>query len=212
MAGTLTLDASKRLILKGFVLAHLNVCSLLRHMDESFYYLGGSDIICFAETWLRPRAEKPLLLYQGYDYLRQDHEYGVQGGGLIMNIKESLMPFINTISECSYSDVTTEEMWISLDQPCNKKMIISLIYRPPTGNICLFEDRLKSTLRGDFNVNFLKTQDPQRNRLKITMGDMGLLQVIKKLTRVTNTSRSTIDLIFTNIGKPLLYMALWPTC
>ena len=49
-------DSTKKLNVKGFVITHLNVRSLLRHKDESFYYLDGNDIVCFSEMWLRPKS------------------------------------------------------------------------------------------------------------------------------------------------------------
>ena len=43
-----------------------------------------------------------------------------------------------------------------------------------------------------------------RSRLLSIMGDKGLRQIIKSPTRVTNSSRSTIDLILTNINPSLI--------
>ena len=58
--------------LKGFVILHLNVRSLLCHKEETFALLNGPDIICLSETWLRPKAEEPLISHGGYDIIRQD--------------------------------------------------------------------------------------------------------------------------------------------
>ena len=64
---------------------------------------------------------------------------------------------------------------------------------------------MEIVLIGDFNINFANNQDPNRNKIPTILGDLGLRKIIKSPTRVTNTSRSTIDLIFTNIGKVLLH-------
>ena len=73
-------------------------------MDEALFYLGNSDIMCFSETWLNPNVDDPLLVVDGYTYLRQDRTYGSQGGGPIIYIKETLAPYVATIQECSYID------------------------------------------------------------------------------------------------------------
>ena len=126
---------------------------------------------------------------------------------------------METIPDIMYTDLVSEEMWFMLSKPGVKKTIIGLIYRPPSGNCNAFLDRFDQTLTslsqkfnmtqvevviiGDFNIDYAKTQDPIRKRLSIITGDQGLIQVIKKSTRVTNKSKSIIDLLFTNI-KPSL--------
>ena len=73
-----------------------------------------------------------------------------------MYIKDSLSPFVSLMTEYTTSD--QEEMWLAVDTPGRKKMMIALIYRPPSGNCRLFEDRLENTLKALNGLcNFLKT-------------------------------------------------------
>ena len=195
----------------------------MRHKDESFYYLSNNDIICFSESWLTPRVGAPVITYAGYKYIRHDRVDGRKGGGLIIYIKESLFPYAEEIHDVTYMDAISEEIWITLSNPGWKKAIVGLVYRPPSGKHDLFCQRIEATLDklntdlnavnrdlvilGDFNIDFSQTQNPVRSRLITTMGDNGLRQIIKKPTRVTNNSKSTIDLVFTNINSALINSA-----
>ena len=57
-------------------------------------------------------------------------------------------------------------------------------------------------INGDFNIDYAKTHNALRTDFNSIMVDYGLRQIIKKHTRVTNKSKSIIDLIFTNIREP----------
>ena len=210
----------KKLNCKGFVISHLNVRSLLRHMDEVFYYLGHCDLICLSETWLTAKVNDALLTHAGYDYIRHDRLGKKKGGGLLVYIKNNLSPFVEIMPDIKYTDSVSEEMWLFFSKPGVKKVIIGMLYRPPSGSCTVFLDRLEKSLislgqkfnmtqvelilLGDFNIDYAKTQDPIRKQLSVLTGDHGLRQVIRKPTRVTNKSRSIIDLLFTNIIPSLV--------
>ena len=205
---------------KGFVISHLNVRSLIKHMDESFLHLSDDDVICFSETWLSLKVDDPLVSRLGYKYIRLDRKTGKKGGGLMMYIKEPLFPYVEKLPNCITSDEMSEELWVILNKPGWKKTIIGLIYRPPSGKADLFIQHMGDMLGtinvdhniankdviviGDFNIDFAKTHNLLRTRLKGIMGDYGLQQTITCPTRVTNNSKSTIDLIFTNINTKLI--------
>ena len=206
--------------MKGFSIVHLNVRSLLKHKDESFLYLRGCDIICYSESWLTDRAGDALLSYEGYKYIRQDRPGGKRGGGLIIYVKEMLFPYITILSDLCPKDGISEEIWCMLAKPGWKRCIIGLIYRPPSGNADIFNMRLKETLQvlhennnfleldvlmlGDFNINYARTKNPARTNLTTLTKYQGLYQLIKRPTRVTNKTKSILDLIFTNISHELI--------
>ena len=85
MLGCRSLSPDRILKCKGFVISHLNVRSLLRHIDEVFYYLGHSDLICLSETWLTHKVNDSLLAHTGYDYIRHDR-LGKKKGGACWSI------------------------------------------------------------------------------------------------------------------------------
>ena len=204
---------------KGLTISHLNVRSLLRHKDEVFLYLKGSDIICLSETWLTSLVDGTLISQNGYKVIRQDRYAGKRGGGLLLYIIDELAPFVNTM-EISFKDTTSEEIWVMVDKPGWKKTILGLIYRPPCGKYDLFKSRLENTLKklddehnllnieitilGDLNIDFSKTQSSPRMQLLTILKDYGVRQLINKPTHVTNKSSSIIDLILTNMKKELI--------
>ena len=57
-------------------------------------------------------------------------------------------------------------------------------------------------LMGDFNVDFTKTTSETKNLQRITKS-LSLKQLIKGFTRITQHSRTLIDLFFTS--RPELY-------
>ena len=216
-------DSTLPLNIKGFVISHLNIRSLLRHKDRAFHYLRLSDIICYSETWLSAKVDEPLLSSDGYKYFRQDRTYGTQGGGLIIYVEETLAPYVTVIQECCYTDKVGEELWVLINKPGRKKTLLGSIYRPPSGKIDNFNPHLNDTMTrldaefnllqvdivvlGDFNVNLAITQNPNRVHLNTTMSDHGLRQIVTHATQVTNKSSSLIDLVCTNMAPEVIYAA-----
>ena len=103
-----------------------------------------------------------------------------------------------------------EAMWVRLNLPCTRSTYLGNIYRPPSGNIPSAIEHLDANLSrlhgegnpdvilmGDFNIDTSKPSG-DRDKLNRLAARYGLTQLIKTHTRVTNTSRSTIDLVFTN--------------
>ena len=92
-------------------------------------------------------------------------------------------------------------------------MRIGTIYRPPDGKTQMAVDILDKSLHeiecrsanceiimiGDYNVDYKKTTSPDYKILKDLERKYQLIQHIKSPTRITNSVRSTIDLIFSNI-------------
>ena len=52
-------DTITSMHMKGLVIVHLNVRSLVKHKEETFISLTGSDIVCLSETWLSPIVGDP---------------------------------------------------------------------------------------------------------------------------------------------------------
>lgn len=58
---------------------------------------------------------------------------------------------------------------------------------------------MKFVIAGVFNISVLKHSDPQTQRLLDTLNSFGLKLFVNSLTRITTTSYSTIDNVFSNI-------------
>lgn len=89
-------------------------------------------------------------------------------------------------------------------------MAVSVVYRPGYLNIKDLTkaltrfldktdlDKVETIILGDFNVDYSAKRNPLRRRLDEFAFSFNLTQIISKPTRVTETSKSTIDLILVN--------------
>lgn len=83
--------------MKGFIVAHINIRSILPKIDFLRHEMSDHpvDILCISESWLRPAVLDTMVSIPGYVMERSDrvsNEEGVKrtGGGLIIYIKESI--------------------------------------------------------------------------------------------------------------------------
>lgn len=193
-------------ILKGFKIASLNINSLLKHIDELRLILTKSEIDVFAinETKIDIYVTDNEINIPGYTVIRRDRNRF--GGGVAVYIRE-------VYSFCERKDLNVdclEMISIEICKPRNKAFLISAWYRPPNSEIELFnafeiflskcDDENKDLLViGDINCNMLKSpQDSNTKKLVFLSALYNLEQLIKEPTRITNTSSTLIDLIFTN--------------
>ena len=72
-----------------------------------------------------------LLAVKGFEYIRRDRIGTKKGGGLLVYIRTSLIPFVELIPKGMHMDGISEEVWMVLDRPGVKKPVITLIYLPP---------------------------------------------------------------------------------
>ena len=89
--------------------------------------------------------------------------------------------------------------------------IVGCVYRPPGGNIDMYLDEMSSLLEyiqgiypnahilvsGDYNINLLK-RDCASSDWSALMSSYNLLPLVTRPTRVTGSSATLIDNIFTN--------------
>ena len=67
-------------------------------------------------------------------------------------------------------------------------------------DVCDNLDRNQCIIMGDFNINLISREDHGNDLLRLTE-TYGLLQLIMTPTRITNTSSTLIDHIYTNISS-----------
>ena len=85
------------------------------------------DILGLSETWLTSDILDSEILIQGYSILRKDRNSGKQGGGIVVFVRDNL--HISLRSDLSIDGI--EAVWIELERPKWKPMVIGSIYRPP---------------------------------------------------------------------------------
>ena len=158
---------------KGFKVLHLNIRSLWRNQHELFLHFKGFDLIALSETWLHPNIPDILVSEPGYTIFRQDRtevETGNvkgKGGGLLLYVKDCYSDFITKIDVPNSISINLEHMWLSIDIPFRRKIILGICYRPPSGNVSTSIKILNCSLDsldigvhndllllGDFNINY----------------------------------------------------------
>ena len=145
-----------------------------------------------------------LFSVDGYDLLRKDRNR--QGGGVAIYIKSTINYHIRQDLDLE----NIEGICVEIRRPCSKPFVMLACYRPPNYDPSFFvkieeiisridlEDK-ELILVGDLNCNFLsRNQDSNYNMLKSITETYQLSQLIKAPTRVSNSSASLIDVIFTN--------------
>ena len=138
--------------------------------------------------------------------MRNDRRTNKRGRGIAIFVK-------NDIPYRYLNDVITaniETCWIEIIKPKAKELLICSAYRPPDISLDRSLEDLELMLSnlpansevvllGDFNVNFLgstKQEAPQRSKLRRFANNHNLEQMIRVLTRVTETTKRSLIFCF----------------
>lgn len=187
---------------KGIFGGHLNIRSVLSKLNEVHNLLSNSnlDFLAMSETWLHSNIPTNMIDVPGYMCFRKDRPCG-KGGGVLIYIRESL--------KCSVIDFDTfgiECLALNVELSSTMKFNIMVLYNPPSHSVSFYSDfdkllkqinvKTEIILMGDFNINWM--DKGRRDKLKIIASKYKLLQILKNPTRITRTTQTLIDLIFTN--------------
>ena len=201
-----------------------NSRSLMRNKDKYellFEYLYSKnsfkfDVLCFDETWLSTDLENQAL-FDSYNAIFRHKQPQKKGGGLAIFIGKTLSyqvrsdivipEALHNIFDCLFVDIYVNK----------SKYTIGLMYRSPSHNsipevnrflqdILETQDRegSKLILLGDLNINLLNVgiHAPTAEYLDI-MVSSNLLPKVTLPTRVSRSSATLIDHLFTNIESSL---------
>lgn len=204
----------------------LNIQSLPSKFNEFVEFLSGLgsdggffDVIAVQETWQLPNTD--MFMLDGYNSFFKTRNNNVQGGGVGLYVKDTIKATV--IPELSvFTEKVFESIFVHLELPSGKKIIVSSIYRPNSkhprlspndqfdhsmdifSNILsqLSEKKLESYLLGDFNIDLLKYDSHiKTNEYINNMFAFGFLQLITRPTRCIHGSVSLIDHLITNAIK-----------
>ena len=187
----------------------VNIVSLTKNIDNLEEFLNMRqeqfDVICISETRLHSENEHNVNI-PGYRMININSK--TRAGGVAILLSDSL---IFSKNELYYLDVDgCEDVWVDIELPCRKTLLVGLVYRHPWNDLHKFTDaftnRLNSfkskqmfTILGDFNIDANKSSC---NGLIKNYFDQvystGCIQLISNPTRVTDKSRTIIDHIYTN--------------
>ena len=201
--------------MKGLSILMLNVRSLYPKLDELYIRFHDFDILCFYETWLNKSYPDEMLKMPNFCLFRLDHENGMhnkRGGGLIIYVKKDLSEYASILSDISRISCDLEQLYIVIDKPNVCKEIIGVVYRPPCSklsesisemhsDVSKIQDMITGeiTILGDLNINYNLRHSASFKLLKSFERDFNLSQIVNASTRITKSTSTCIDLIFTNM-------------
>ena len=200
---------------KGLRIVHLNIRSLLKNFDELFVLFDDYDIILLSETWLNNTVDSKLINRHGFTLYRQDRDNKIKkkGGGLAIYVKDEIALYVSNISQVCDVTRNLEQMWVRVEEPGHRYYVIGVMYRPPMGSIKSFMEEVKNSMNivfnenkmkehvimGDFNIDFQHSEISKCKNLRNLMEEYNLQHYPTAHTRVTQRSRTTIDLIFSDM-------------
>ena len=142
----------------------------------------------------------------GYDVIRRDRTVnGRFGGGVCFYIRSN----INYVVREDLNNELLEILSIEILKPNSKPFVVTSWYRPPNSLIDLFSnidsllaridsENVEHYLMGDMNCGLLSSENIYARALLNVTDIYGLKQLIDEPTRVTPSTSTLIDLIFTS--------------
>ena len=181
--------------IKGFSILTLNIRSLRKNHEDLKSLISDFntkiDILVITETW---NTEDFHFKIEGYKTPYNLNRQNKKGGGISIYVSHEIQSIL--LSEYTHIDEHIECMCIE----ANNNILIAT-YRPPSGNKTIFIEHLsnisnnllnrKLFIAGDFNISLPNKEYDQ-------LEELGIKPSCLKFTRITPTSRSIIDNIFTN--------------
>ena len=204
-----SIDALKVRLVRGLKIAHLNVNRLVNKLDgvRELMSTYNFDVLTLRETWLSSNISDCEVTIPGYTLVRKDRNGSTKlnGGGVLFYIRDNI-PF--TVKK----DLATnkeELLWVEINRSKCKPLLIAAAYKPPNVKEANFLETLSNSfakidldknglvLMGDFNINQHGKSSASR-LLKSFAVVNDMKQLINEPTRITEYSKTLIDLIFTN--------------
>ena len=187
-----------------------NIHSIPKNFEEFYSDICDFefDIIALCETWTSNETSQLYQNLPGFNsaFLNRDSK----GGGVGFYLKKDIV--FEVLDQFSCSDPALECIFLNF-QINNDRFIIGNLYRPPKGNFDVFNEKLSKNLTdirsnfnnatiiilGDVNINILKSFECLRaQRFTNLMFSFELNPLIRRPTRVTETTASILDHIWTN--------------
>lgn len=188
---------------RGLKIGHINIRGIYRKLDEIKLLISDHNfkILFVTETFLKPDIPSTLLNIANFQLVRRDR-VGKHGGGVLAYIHNSV-PFqhLNLLQS-----ILPETISLKICQPYTKPYILSAIYRPPnktqdwTLDFTTYTNSCRQLcdevcLVGDFNIDL--TNNTNR-KWSIEISKLGLTQLVTEPTRVTQSTSTLIDHIYTS--------------
>ena len=162
------------------------------------------DIFGMCETFLTNSVSDNQIAIDGFDLIRKDRSdtQNKSGGGVLLYYRKS----VNCKRRYELEVSKIETLWAEISLPNSKPFLVCTVYRPPSSNsewIDLFEEELSIAqttgleliIMGDINID-LKLSPNKKWQNLIELFDLS--QLIKDPTRVTESSSTIIDHVYSS--------------
>lgn len=186
---------------RGFKMAHLNIVSIPKHINEVRISMANQhlDLMAFNETRLDSIISNNEVKIQGYDVVRKDRSR--KGGGVCIYLRNS----INYLNRNDLVPVDLEAVCLEIIKPNSRPFVVVAVYRPPDSSSDFFEyfenlvkvidnEDKELFILGDLNCDLLKATPDQPTKKLLSLLELyQLSQLIKEPTRITRTSSTLLD-------------------
>lgn len=197
-----------------FTAAHLNVRSLPKNIGEFSEIINKTnfDVVAVSETWLTKNTPKDRYTLDNFNIFRRDRS-NKRGGGCALFCRNHYQA---KIIKTPCDKEIPEMLWLEV-KVANKNVAVGVLYKQPKIPHSVFVNLYESLvgiyakyehtiLLGDFNVNFLELNSPStKSLLDNFVEPFSLKQLINKPTRITDKSKTLIDLIFVNKPSNVIF-------
>lgn len=163
-----------------------------------------------SESWLNSRVGNNQIRIPNYKVYRWDRKVKKRGGGICVYVHKNLLVNTCIYDEYNVSNEHIELFALQVGQKCTKPIMLISVYRPPQGKQNIFLEQLTHTLTaamncsktiivGDFNLDYKMMTCKAIKTLKHLEREFNLKQLITDFTRITTSTESILDHIYTNI-------------
>ena len=196
------LDTELRKFPNDLTVGHMNTVSIPKHHDEIRRIIGKFHIFAASETNIKSNTPSSRYNFDGFKFFGLNREK-CNFGGVGLYVSDQISSKRIRIKY----DAPQPEM-VFVECKFNKTVIlVGVIYKSPSVSYTIYEQIAETLafftakynhviLLGDYNIRFDKPDWPETKFFKANIVDpLGLSQIIKKPTRITDRSESLIDLV-----------------
>ena len=205
-----------------FSITHVNIRSLNKNIRELQLLYEHTiqfkfDVIALSEVWNVQHVN--TLNLSNYTLEVSCREGNVRGGGVGAYVRNDM----NYVRR-NFSIAHAESLWLVVSDSNTNVLVIGVIYRKPNTNINEFQSSLMNVLDelhvgktdvvllGDFNIDLLRVNSNARVEEYLhTMECVGMQQIIASPTRVSSTTSTLIDHIYTNCTSNTIHAGVIET-
>nr|XP_039254392.1 uncharacterized protein LOC120331388 [Styela clava] len=207
-----------------FTLAHFNIRSLQKHIDELSDIIVDLDsfpsVIAISETKLKSDPVVNISI-RGYNFLHTPTK--TNAGGVGLYFKSNLNPSL--VNKYMLGITSCEDLWVEIPISSGKfsSIIVGVVYRHPGSNesdfmnalsLTLYNlaiDKKKFVILGDININLFSCSKFTKDFLDM-LRSHATIPLITHPTRITSSSSTLIDHIYSNISEKSVSSVVWQNC